>query len=46
MNYWVGERFFVADAEGERADRGAGVVLLFRRQQSPGESYWTLLVVS
>lgn len=40
MDHRVGfYRFIVADGEGERADRYAGVVLLFLIEEGPGERY-------
>ena len=46
MDQQVALCFVVADAEGEGADGGACVVLLFLTQKGPGEGDGTLRIVS
>ena len=46
MHHRVGYGFVFADGEGEGADGGASVVLLFFGEQGPGERDGTFGIVS
>ena len=45
MHHWVAGGVVGADAEGEGADRSAGIALLVFTEKGPGERYRTFGVV-